>query len=60
MRPIVRKLKQRKTIHVAAVQPEIVDETDAQRLARVERLPAEVEKADLKEPHNTISVRILS
>lgn len=43
----MRKLRQRKTISVAAVQPAIVEEIDAQRLARVERLLAKVEKADL-------------
>jgi len=43
----VRKFRQRKTISVAVVQPAIVEEIDAQRLARVERLLAGVEKADL-------------
>jgi predicted amidohydrolase len=47
MRPSVRKLRQRKTIRVVAVQPAIIEEIDAQRLARVERLLAEVEEADL-------------
>lgn len=47
MRPTVRKFRQRKTISVAAVQPAIVEEIDVQRLARVERLLAEVEKANL-------------
>jgi len=43
----VRKCRQRKTISVAAVQPAMVEEIDAQRLARVERLLAGVEKADM-------------
>jgi len=43
----VRKFRQRKTISVLAVQPAIIEEIDAQRLARVERLLAEAEKADL-------------
>ena len=47
MRSIVRKFRQRKTISVLAVQPAIIEEIDAQRLARVERLLAEAEKADL-------------
>ena len=43
----MRKCRQRKTISVAAVQPAMVEEIDAQRLARVERLLAGVEKADM-------------
>ena|GEM_PF-40706 len=47
MRPTVRKSRQRKAIRVAALQPAIVEETGALRMDRVERLLAEVEKADL-------------